>query len=131
MSAYVARRLLATALTLLGVSVLVFGMVRLVPGTIVEQLLGQAAMGSPEVLASLPYLLRGAAHTVMIAAAVTVLGTAAGVAVGLLRFTPWPWLGRAGVSVSCGWTTSGAIGGAAPSCEHAVRAPRARPVNPR
>jgi len=42
MSAYVARRL-----TLLGVSVLVFGMVRLVPGTIVEQLLGQAAMGSP------------------------------------------------------------------------------------
>ena len=40
MSAYVARRLLATALTLLGVSVLVFGMVRLVPGTIVEQLLG-------------------------------------------------------------------------------------------
>ena len=52
MSAYVARRLLATALTLLGVSVLVFGMVRLVPGTIVEQLLGQAAMGSPEVLAS-------------------------------------------------------------------------------
>jgi len=52
MSAYVARRLLATALTLLGVSVLVFGMVHLVPGTIVEQLLGQAAMGSPEVLAS-------------------------------------------------------------------------------
>lgn len=52
MSAYVARRLLATVLTLLGVSVLVFGMVRLVPGTIVEQLLGQAAMGSPEVLAS-------------------------------------------------------------------------------
>src|SRR5947207_14693530 len=51
MSAYVARRLLATALTLLGVSVLVFGMVRLVPGTNVEQLLGQAAMGSPEVLA--------------------------------------------------------------------------------
>ena len=52
MSVYVARRLLATALTLLGVSVLVFFMVRLVPGTIVEQLLGQAAMGSPEVLAS-------------------------------------------------------------------------------
>ncbi len=52
MSAYLTRRLLATALSLLGVSVLVFGMVRLVPGTIVEQLLGQAAMGSPEVLAS-------------------------------------------------------------------------------
>ena len=41
------RRLAATALTLLGVSVLVFGMVRLVPGTVVEQLLGQAAIASP------------------------------------------------------------------------------------
>jgi peptide/nickel transport system permease protein len=39
-------------LSLLGVSVLVFGMVRLVPGTVVEQLLGQAAIASPEVLAS-------------------------------------------------------------------------------
>ena len=39
-------------MTLLGVSVLVFGMVRLVPGTVVEQLLGQAAIASPEVLAS-------------------------------------------------------------------------------
>ena len=40
------------ALTLFGVSVLVFGMVRLIPGTVVEQLLGQAAIASPEVLAS-------------------------------------------------------------------------------
>jgi peptide/nickel transport system permease protein len=40
------------ALTLLGVSLLVFAMVRLIPGTVVEQLLGQAAMGSPEVTAS-------------------------------------------------------------------------------
>jgi peptide/nickel transport system permease protein len=40
------------ALTLLGVSVLVFAMIRLVPGTVVEQLLGQAAIASPEVLAS-------------------------------------------------------------------------------
>ena len=48
-----------------------------------------------EILASLPYLLRGAANTVVIAAAVTVLGTATGVLVGLLRFTPWPWLGHA------------------------------------
>ncbi len=40
------------ALTLLGVSALVFGMVRLVPGTVVEQLLGQAAIASPEVLQS-------------------------------------------------------------------------------
>ena len=52
MSAYLARRLAATALTLLGVSVLVFGMIRLVPGTVVEQLLGQAAIASPEVMAS-------------------------------------------------------------------------------
>jgi peptide/nickel transport system permease protein len=51
-TAYLARRLAATALTLLGVSVLVFGMVRLVPGTVVEQLLGQAALASPEVVAS-------------------------------------------------------------------------------
>src|SRR3990172_349624 len=39
-------------LTLLGVSLLVFGMVRLIPGTVVEQLLGQAAIASPEVQAS-------------------------------------------------------------------------------
>jgi peptide/nickel transport system permease protein len=52
LGAYLARRLAATALTLLGVSVLVFGMVRLVPGTVVEQLLGQAAIASPEVVAS-------------------------------------------------------------------------------
>jgi peptide/nickel transport system permease protein len=52
MGAYLLRRLLAMGLTLLGVSLLVFGMVRLIPGTVVEQLLGQAAMTSPEVLAS-------------------------------------------------------------------------------
>jgi peptide/nickel transport system permease protein len=40
------------ALTLFGVSALVFVMVRLIPGTVVEQLLGQAAMASPEVTAS-------------------------------------------------------------------------------
>jgi peptide/nickel transport system permease protein len=34
------------------VSLLVFGMMRLIPGTVVEQLLGQAAMSSPEVVAS-------------------------------------------------------------------------------
>jgi len=39
-------------LTLFGVSLLVFGMVRLIPGTVVEQLLGQAAIASPEVLAA-------------------------------------------------------------------------------
>jgi peptide/nickel transport system permease protein len=52
LAAYLARRLAATALTLLGVSVVVFGMVRMVPGTVVEQLLGQAAIASPEVVAS-------------------------------------------------------------------------------
>lgn len=52
MGRYVLRRIMATGLTLLGVSLVVFGMVRLIPGTVVEQLLGQAAMASPEVLAS-------------------------------------------------------------------------------
>ena len=52
MRAYLGRRLAAMGLTLLGVSLLVFGMVRLIPGTVVEQLLGQAAIASPEVLAS-------------------------------------------------------------------------------
>jgi peptide/nickel transport system permease protein len=50
--AYLVERLLAMGLTLLGVSLLVFAMVRLIPGTVVEQLLGQAAMASPEVTAS-------------------------------------------------------------------------------
>ena len=40
------------ALTLIGVSLLVFAMMRLIPGTVVEQLLGQAAMASPEVTQS-------------------------------------------------------------------------------
>ena len=52
MKTHLVQRLLAMGLTLLGVSLLVFAMVRLIPGTVVEQLLGQAAMGSPEVTAS-------------------------------------------------------------------------------
>ena len=52
MRAYLLQRLGAMGLTLFGVSLLVFGMVRLIPGTVVEQLLGQAAMSSPEVVAS-------------------------------------------------------------------------------
>ena len=52
-----------------------------------------------DALASLPYLLRGALSTVLIAVVVTGLGTACGVLVGLLRFTPWPWLGRAVAAV--------------------------------
>ena len=52
MRAYFVQRLVAMLLTLLGVSVLVFAMVRAIPGTVVEQLLGQAAIASPEVVAS-------------------------------------------------------------------------------
>src|SRR5437773_2525241 len=52
MRVYLLQRLAAMILTLLGVSLLIFGMIRLVPGTVVEQLLGQAAIASPEVLAA-------------------------------------------------------------------------------
>ena len=44
------------------------------------------------VVETLPYLLRGTVSTVAMAAAVVVLGTAAGVVLGLLRFVPWTWL---------------------------------------
>ena len=47
------------------------------------------------VLASVPYLVRGAVNTVAIASAVIVIGTLAGVVVGLLRFPPWPRLAEA------------------------------------
>lgn len=50
------------------------------------------------VVASLPYLLRGAVNTVAISLAVIALGTVVGVAVGLLRFTPWPR-----VDAAVGW----------------------------
>jgi peptide/nickel transport system permease protein len=50
--AFLLQRLAAMGLTLFGVSLLIFAMVRLIPGTVVEQLLGQAAMSSPEVVAS-------------------------------------------------------------------------------
>src|SRR5256886_6808729 len=52
MRVYLLQRLAAMILTLLGVSLLIFAMIRLVPGTVVEQLLGQAAIASPEVLAA-------------------------------------------------------------------------------
>jgi His/Glu/Gln/Arg/opine family amino acid ABC transporter permease subunit len=41
------------------------------------------------VVENLPYLLRGMVSTMEISAAVIVLGTAAGVLAGLLRFVPW------------------------------------------
>src|SRR5947199_10667484 len=52
MRVYLLQCLAAMILTLLGVSLLIFGMIRWVPGTVVEQLLGQAAIASPEVLAA-------------------------------------------------------------------------------
>jgi His/Glu/Gln/Arg/opine family amino acid ABC transporter permease subunit len=47
------------------------------------------------VVENLPYLLRGTVSTLAISAAVIVLGTAAGVMSGLLRFVPWGWLATA------------------------------------
>ncbi|MDR7518068.1 MAG: ABC transporter permease [Armatimonadota bacterium] len=53
MRAYVLRRLAAMAATLLGVSAIVFTMMRLIPGTVVEQLLGQSALVGEETIRSL------------------------------------------------------------------------------
>jgi peptide/nickel transport system permease protein len=50
---YVLHRTLAMGLTLLGISILIFLMIRLIPGTVVEELLGQNALVSPETLAAL------------------------------------------------------------------------------
>ncbi len=50
---YLLQRLAAMLATLLGVSVIVFLMMRLIPGTVVEQLLGQSALISEETLRSL------------------------------------------------------------------------------
>lgn len=45
------------------------------------------------VVENLSYLLRGAVSTLAISAGVVILGTAAGVLCGLLRFVVWKWLG--------------------------------------
>jgi peptide/nickel transport system permease protein len=50
---YVVVRLYSMALTLLGLSVLVFLMLRLVPGTVVEQMIGADAIVSPAMVAEL------------------------------------------------------------------------------
>jgi His/Glu/Gln/Arg/opine family amino acid ABC transporter permease subunit len=55
-------------------------------------------MSQSVILESLPYLLRGTVSTIEMSAAVLVLGTAAGVVVGLLRFLPWAIVRR-----SIGW----------------------------
>ena len=53
MTRYVVVRLYSMALTLLGLSVLVFLMLRLVPGTVVEQMIGADAIVSPAMVAEL------------------------------------------------------------------------------
>lgn len=53
MGRYVAVRLYSMAVTLVGVSVLVFLMLRLVPGTVVEQMIGADAVVSPAMVAEL------------------------------------------------------------------------------
>ncbi|HXD95471.1 MAG TPA: ABC transporter permease [Candidatus Acidoferrum sp.] len=53
MARYVVVRLYSMVLTLLGLSVLVFLMLRLVPGTVVEQMIGADAIVSPAMVAEL------------------------------------------------------------------------------
>jgi peptide/nickel transport system permease protein len=53
MARYVVVRLYSMALTLVGLSVLVFLMLRLVPGTVVEQMIGADAIVSPAMVAEL------------------------------------------------------------------------------
>jgi peptide/nickel transport system permease protein len=53
MTRYVFVRLYAMGLTLLGLTVLVFLMLRLIPGTVVEQMIGADAIVSPEMVAEL------------------------------------------------------------------------------
>jgi peptide/nickel transport system permease protein len=50
---YFAVRLYSMAITLIGLSVLVFLMLRLVPGTVVEQMIGADAVASPAMVAEL------------------------------------------------------------------------------
>jgi len=53
MTAYLVRRLLAMILTLIGVTILVFLLIRMVPGTIVEMMLGTEALTAYETIESL------------------------------------------------------------------------------
>ena len=53
MGRYVVVRLYSMAITLIGLSVLVFLMLRLVPGTVVEQMIGADAVASPAMVAEL------------------------------------------------------------------------------
>src|SRR5437773_10375542 len=53
MTRYVVLRLYSMGLTLVGLSVLVFLMLRLIPGTVVEQMIGADAIVSPAMVAEL------------------------------------------------------------------------------
>ena len=53
MGRYLVVRAYSMALTLLGLTVLVFLMLRLIPGTVVEQMIGADAVVSPEMVAQL------------------------------------------------------------------------------
>src|SRR5229473_1026642 len=53
MTRYLVVRLYSMALTLLGLTLLVFLMLRLVPGTVVEQMIGADAIASPAMVAQL------------------------------------------------------------------------------
>src|SRR2546428_6444550 len=53
MGRYLVVRLYSMALTLAGLTVLVFLMLHLIPGTVVEQLIGADAVASPEMVAQL------------------------------------------------------------------------------
>ena len=53
MARYIAVRLYSMALTLAGLSLLVFLMLRLVPGTVVEQMIGTDAIANPAMVAEL------------------------------------------------------------------------------
>jgi peptide/nickel transport system permease protein len=50
---YIARRFLALIPALLGLSLIIFGLVRLIPGTVVEQLLGSEGLATRETIESL------------------------------------------------------------------------------
>src|SRR5262252_10176718 len=53
MTRYVVVRLYSMALTLIGLTVLIFLMLRLIPGTVVEQMIGADAVVSPAMVAEL------------------------------------------------------------------------------
>ena len=53
MSRYIVVRLYSMALSLAGLTVLIFLMLRLIPGTVVEQMIGMDAVYSPAMVAQL------------------------------------------------------------------------------